>query len=289
MSVTFFIQNPQATVLNVGECLDLLPNLEQNSVDEYADDFDADTFAQSPLDEYDYLLMYGEDYGRGFELGYADGQYNVRVNTPSSIGDWQTALAFLQMLAKRLNQPVINEYDDVFTAETISDFDFMADIESGVRALQEIVADDEYKNCELFGIFHPMAFNKKMVDTIFASQNPAQTFSQMLTENQQTDAYFARQILIQDKETQEISGLYVLSENLPTILPYKPAVEYGVEVKNEDVKHWQIQLYPQDDWDKKMAYADFITQLEPHEYHWLDASYILVYAMNQQRFNKFTI
>lgn len=289
MSVTFFIQNPQATVLNVGECLDLLPNLEQNSVDEYADDFDADTFAQSPLDEYDYLLMYGEDYGRGFELGYADGQYNVRVNTPSSIGDWQTALAFLQMLAKRLNQTVINEYDDVFTAETISDFDFMADIESGVRALQEIVADDEYKNCELFGIFHPMAFNKKMVDTIFASQNPAQTFSQMLTENQQTDAYFARQILIQDKETQEISGLYVLSENLPTILPHKPAVEYGVEVKNEDVKHWQIQLYPQDDWDKKMAYADFITQLEPHEYHWLDASYILVYAMNQQRFNKFTI
>lgn len=95
MSITFFVKNrkkpsgDEALVMSVEEALRLVPNLSQFNADEDDEEFDAEGFYGAKLDELDCLVA-GTDglSGRGFEIGYEDGTYNIRVSTPSTHADW---------------------------------------------------------------------------------------------------------------------------------------------------------------------------------------------------------
>lgn len=76
-----------------------------------------------------------------------------------------------------------------------------------------------------------------MSDKINNSDSPIDTFSNIIKEIQYLDAYSANQQFYQNNEDHRIIGAYTLTENLRTILPYKPSVEYENSniVKNEEV------------------------------------------------------
>ena len=140
MSITFFVKNKKkllgglAPVMSVEEALRLVPNLSQFNAGEDDEEFDADNFYGAKLGELDCLVA-GTDglSGRGFEIGYEDEAYNVRIGTPSTRTDWQIALEYLKNLALKMDGDITSEDGEKFSAQNIESFNYEPDIRAGAR------------------------------------------------------------------------------------------------------------------------------------------------------------
>ena len=107
------------------------------------------------------------------------------------------------------------------------------------------------------------------------------------------DAYSAHQQFYKNKADGKIIGAYTLTQNLRTILPYKPSVEFENSdiVKNEDISLWNIGLVTinGDENDPNsyqvagnLNYDDFIKKLPINKYKFIDASYIMVEPLSKE-------
>jgi len=94
----------------------------------------------------------------------------------------------------------------------------------------------------IYGIKRPVSFNKEIIERIVNSSDEIKEFSEFCEDIQYIDAYSAKQSFVEDTITSEKWGYYVLTENLRTVLPYKPSVEiFSMNyIKNEEVAFWKI-------------------------------------------------
>ena len=132
-----------------------------------------------------------------------------------------------------------------------------------------------------------------MSNKIENSVSPIDTFSNIIKEIQYLDAYSANQQFYQNNEDYRIIGAYTLTENLRTILPYKPSVEFENSdiVKNDEISFWNIALVTinGDENDPNsyqvagnLNYDDFIKKLPINKYKFIDASYIMVEPLSKE-------
>ena len=298
MSISFYVKNKKKflgyeTVLNVEEALTIL-NKELNTYN--TRNIDINDLLLSPVSNYECLLI-GEDKvsARGFELSYDNKNktYVVRIYTPSSREDWLLALEYIKTLAKRFNSEIVNERGEVYTVDNIDKFDYENDIIYGIATILSGLEDKEVKVYNIYGINRVVSFNQEMSNKIENSVSPIDTFSNIIKEIQYLDAYSAHQQFYQNNEDHRIIGAYTLTENLRTILPYEPSVEYENSniVKNEDVSFWNIGLVfiDGDENDEnsyqvagQIDYNDFIKKLPISKYKFIDASYIMVEPLNKE-------
>ena len=249
MSVSFYVQNKKKflgyePVLNVETALSLL---DKELYSYNTGNIDINDLLLSPVSNYQCLLIGdGKDSSRGFELFYdnKDKYYSVRVFTPSSREDWILALEYIKALAKKFDSKIISETGEEYTAENIDKFDYERDILYGIEVISSRVKGDEPTLYSIFGINRVVSFNQEMIDKIENSDSPIDTFSNMVKEIQYLDAYSANQRFFKNKEDGRIRGAYTLTQNVRTILPYKPSVEFENSdiVKNEDIAFWDIGL-----------------------------------------------
>ena len=294
MSISFYVKNKKKNlgyekVLNVESALTILDK-ELNVYNVL--DIDINDLLLSPISNYECLLI-GEDNvsGRGFELSYdnKNKDYAVRIFTPSSREDWLLALEYIKVLAKKFNSEIVNESEEIYTADNIDKFDYTSDILYGI----EVITSKDKKVPSIYGINRVVSFNQGMIDKINNSVSPIDTFSNIIKEIQYLDAYSANQQFFQNNEDHRIIGAYTLTENLRTILPYKPSVEYENSniVKNEEVSFWNIVLVfidgDENDPNSYQAagqidYNDFIKKLPKNKYKFIDASYIMVEPLSKE-------
>ena len=115
----------------------------------------------------------------------------------------------------------------------------------------------------------------------------------IVKEIQYLDAYSAHQQFYKNKTDGKIIGAYTLTQNLRTILPYKPSVEFENSdiVKNDEVSCWNIALVTinGDENDPNsyqvagnLNYDDFIKKLPINKYKFIDASYIMVEPLSKE-------
>ena len=298
MSVSFYVQNKKKflgyePVLNVETALSLL---DKELYSYNTGNIDINDLLLSPVSNYQCLLIGdGKDSSRGFELFYdnKDKYYSVRVFTPSSREDWLLALEYIKALAKKFDSKIISETGEEYTAENIDKFDYERDILYGIEVISSRVKGDEPTLYSIFGINRVVSFNQEMIDKIENSDSPIDTFSNMVKEIQYLDAYSANQRFFKNKEDGRIRGAYTLTQNVRTILPYKPSVEFENSdiVKNEDIAFWDIGLVTidGDENDKDsynvaayLNYDDFIKNLPENKYRFIDASYIMVEPLNRE-------
>ena len=298
MSVSFYVQNKKKflgyePVLNVETALSLL---DKDLYSYNTGNIDINDLLLSPVSNYQCLLIGdGKDSSRGFELFYdnKDKYYSVRVFTPSSREDWLLALEYIKALAKKFDSKIISETGEEYTAENIDKFDYERDILYGIEVISSRVKGDEPTLYSIFGINRVVSFNQEMIDKIENSDSPIDTFSNMVKEIQYLDAYSANQRFFKNKEDGRIRGAYTLTQNIRTILPYKPSVEFENSdiVKNEDIAFWDIGLVTidGDENDKDsynvaayLNYDDFIKNLPENKYRFIDASYIMVEPLNRE-------
>ena len=298
MSVSFYVQNKKKflgyePVLNVETALSLL---DKELYSYNTGNIDINDLLLSPVSNYQCLIIGDDkDSSRGFELFYdnKDKYYSVRVFTPSSREDWILALEYIKALAKKFDSKIISETGEEYTAENIDKFDYERDILYGIEVISSRVKGDEPTLYSIFGINRVVSFNQEMIDKIENSDSPIDTFSNMVKEIQYLDAYSANQRFFKNKEDGKIRGAYTLTQNVRTILPYKPSVEFENSdiVKNEDIAFWDIGLVTidGDENDKNsynvaayLNYDDFIKNLPENKYRFIDASYIMVEPLSRE-------
>ena len=298
MSISFYVKNKKKflgyeTVLNVEEALTIL-NKELNTYN--TRNIDINDLLLSPVSNYECLLI-GEDKvsARGFELSYDNKNktYVVRIYTPSSREDWLLALEYIKALAKKFNSEIVNERGEVYTVDNIDKFDYENDIIYGIATILSGLEDKEVKVYNIYGINRVVSFNQEMSNKIENSVSPIDTFSNIIKEIQYLDAYSANQQFYQNNEDYRIIGAYTLTENLRTILPYKPSVEFENSdiVKNDEISCWNIGLVTieGDENDPnsyqvagQIDYDDFIKKLPINKYKFIDASYIMVEPLSKE-------
>ena len=298
MSISFYVKNKKKflgyeKVLNVEEALTILDK-ELNTYN--TGNIDINDLLLSPVSNYQCLLI-GEDKvsARGFELSYDDKNkdYAVRIFTPSSREDWLLALEYIKALAKKFGSEIINERGEVYTVDNIDKFDYENDILYGIEVITSNLKSGEAHNYSIFGIDRVVSFNQEMLDKINNSDSPIDTFSSIVKEIQYLDAYSAHQQFYKNNEDYRIMGAYTLTQNLRTILPYKPSVEFENSdiVKNDEVSCWNIGLVTinGDENDPNsyqvagnLKYDDFIKKLPINKYKFIDASYIMVEPLSKE-------
>ena len=298
MSVSFYVKNKKKNlgyekVLNVESALTILDK-ELNVYNVL--DIDINDLLLSPISNYECLLI-GEDNvsGRGFELSYdnKNKDYAVRIFTPSTREDWLLALEYIKALAKKFGSEIVNESEEIYTADNIDKFDYTSDILYGIEVITSNIKDEDKKVSSIYGINRVVSFNQEMIDKINNSDSPIDTFSNIVKEIQYLDAYSAHQQFYKNKADGKIIGAYTLTQNLRTILPYKPSVEFhNLDiVKNDDIAFWNIGFVTinGDENDPnsyqvigQLDYNDFIKKLPKDKYHFIDASYILVEPLSKE-------
>ena len=298
MSVSFYVMNKKKflgyePVLNVETALSLLDK-ELNTYG--TDGIDINDLLLSPLSKYPCLLVGAEEESaRGFELSYDNKNkvYGVRIFTPSSREDWLLALEYIKALAKKFGSEILNERGEVYTVDNIDKFDYINDILYGIEVITSNMKSGEADNYAIFGIDRIVSFNQEMLDKINNSDSPIDTFSNIVKEIQYLDAYSAHQQFYKNKTDGKIIGAYTLTQNLRTILPYKPSVEFENSdiVKNDEISFWNIALVTinGDENDPNsyqvagnLNYDDFIKKLPINKYKFIDASYIMVEPLSKE-------
>ena len=298
MSISFYVKNKKKflgyeKVLNVEEALTILDK-ELNTYN--TGNIDINDLLLSPVSNYQCLLI-GKDKvsARGFELSYdnKNKDYAVRIFTPSSREEWLLALEYIKALAKKFGSEIINERGEVYTVDNIDKFDYINDILYGIEVITSNMKSGKTDNYTIFGIDRVVSFNQEMLDKINNSDSPIDTFSNIVKEIQYLDAYSAHQQFYKNKTDGKIIGAYTLTQNLRTILPYKPSVEFENSdiAKNEDISLWNISLVTinGDENDPNsyqvagnLNYDDFIKKLPINKYKFIDASYIMVEPLSKE-------
>ena len=299
MSISFYVKNKKKflgykAVLNVETALSLL---DKELYTYNTGNIDINDLLLSPVSNYQCLLIGdGKESARGFELYYnnKNKDYSVRIFTPSSREDWLLALEYIKALAKKFDSKIISETGEEYTVDNIDKFDYEGDILYGIEGISSRVKGEDSTLYSIFGINRIVSFNQEMIDRIENSDSPIDTFSNMVKEIQYLDAFSANQRFFRNKEDGKIIGTYTLTQNLRTILPYKPSVEFENSdmVKNEDIAFWNIGLVTIDGDENdpnsyqvvgQLDYNDFIKKLPKDKYHFIDASYILVEPLSKEK------
>ena len=299
MSVSFYIKNKSRflkyeKVLTVRE-ISNLSHLSIYNIDIDADDFDFDVSIENWQENHSCILFGAvEKSTRGFELSYNSkkNSYVIKEYTPASESDWLIVLKFMKVLAEKLVSKIIATTGEVFTSGTIENFDYKKDIKAGIKTIVNLLNEKDAEVSNIYGIERPVAFNKEIIERIVNSSDEIKEFSKFCEDIQYIDAYSAKQSFVEDRSTKEKWGYYVLTENLRTVLPYKPSVEFFSMdyIKNEEVAFWKIFFcaYKVDEngeegIDKigESIYDDFIKKLPTDKYKFIDASYIVVEPLNR--------
>ena len=299
MSISFYVKNKKKflgyePVLNVETALSLL---DKELYSYNTGNIDINDLLLSPVSNYQCLLIGdGKESARGFELYYdnKNKNYSIRIFTPSSREDRLLALEYIKALAKKFDSKIISETGEEYTVDNIDKFDYEGDILYGIEGISSRVKGEDSTLYSIFGINRIVSFNQEMIDKIENSNSPIDTFSNMVKEIQYLDAFSANQRFFRNKEDGKIIGTYTLTQNLRTILPYKPSVEFENSdmVKNEDIAFWNIGLVTIDGDENdpnsyqvvgQLDYNDFIKKLPKDKYHFIDASYILVEPLSKEK------
>ena len=298
MSISFYVKNKKKflgyePVLNVETALSLL---DKELYSYNTGNIDINDLLLSRVSNYQCLLIGdGKESARGFELYYdnKNKNYSIRVFTPSSREDWLLALEYIKALAKKFDSKIISETGEEYTVDNIDKFDYEGDILYGIEGISSRVKGEDSTLYSIFGVNRIVSFNQEMIDKIENSNNPIDTFSNIVKEIQYLDAFSANQRFFRNKEDGKIIGTYTLTQNLRTILPYKPSVEFENSdmVKNEDIAFWNIGLVTIDGDENdpnsyqvigQLDYNDFIKKLPKDKYRFIDASYILVEPLSKE-------
>ncbi len=299
MSISFFIKNLRSDEnISVEKILEIGGTLSQYNLDESAEQIEE--FLSEELGNFDCILVGEEEKSaRGFEISYDKNTkfYQIRLYTPCSIGDWETAFDFIEKLGCFLeNNNIIDEDGTEYTLESIRTYPYIENIEFGIKTLTDHFDETQMEIYKVFGIYRPVAFNKKMIEDMNNSENPTKLFSDIITSIQYIDAYTANQNFYKN-DNEEIFGVYTLTESVRTILPFKPSVEYENSniVKNEDVKFWRLVLViingnPDDENSYEMLgeidYTKFIENLPKDRYSFIDGEYIVIEPLTKEEIDK---
>lgn len=216
----------------------------------------------------------------------------LRFDNPCGLGDWEAAFSYIQKLGAYLQADTVTEEEGtVYPLGNVTDYPYRENILYGIQSYLHALKEHDLAYAEIYGLYRPVAMNKEMLEEILSTQDPVQEFTKLITSIQYLDAFSATQKLY-DMDG-ELCGAYTLTEDVRTILPFKPSVSFenSESTDSKDVKGWKIMPVvingdPNDpDAYQLLGYTDygsFIQKLPKNRYSFIDAANIMVEPLTQQ-------
>lgn len=303
MSRSFFIRDSHnkgcITVWQALTMLDVVQELSQYTVQE-AEPEEYAAFLKGKIDRFECITLGKEKVSaRGFELSYdnTDSSYEIRVFTPSSSADYETAFEYMKKLCAFLgNSEIRTEDGETYTADTIAAYDYKKHIRAALEEIYTNLKKSKRGYFEVFGLYRPAALNEKMVKKILKGGDAAAKFSSFITGLQNVAAYSAKQKLVQ-KDDGTLFGVYMITEFVSTIIPCTPCVAYenAAMAENTSISQWLIGLVVIDGAPdnpanyqvyKYIEHSKFVKKLPRKKYTVLDAKYVLIHGLTRKEIER---
>ena len=293
MSTAFFIRDSHNKgCITVGQALDIGQDFSQYTVQKDAEEYAA--FLKERIDRFECITLgKGKVSARGFELSYdnTDSSYEIRVFTPSSSADYETAFEYMKKLCAFLETSEIRTEDgETYTADTIAAYDYKERIRAALEEIYNNLKKSKRGYFEVFGLYRPAALNEKIIKNILKGGDAAAAFSSFITDLQNVTAYSAKQKLVQ-KDDGTTFGVYTITESVPTIIPYTPCVENAAAAENTRISQWLIGLVVIDGDEndpasyhvyKYIEHSKFVKKLPWKKYTLIDAKYMLIQGLTRK-------
>lgn len=185
----------------------------------------------------DYTVIFNDkEIARGYEISFKKGEINLNMPLPTSKHDICFFYEYVKILCEKSNTKAFFREGEKCTFDKIPSFIDM-DIktsESALKLIEENINKGEYKNMYLFGALNPVAIGKKEIEKIDGDVNK---LGELLNHLQRKDLYYAAPKVYQRKDGTYF-GVYILTENIPSILPYQ--AELLITDKKINVSEWNI-------------------------------------------------
>lgn len=306
MSTSFFIRDSHnkgcitvGQALDIGQVLEIGQDFCQYTVQE-AEPEEYAAFLKEKIDRFECITLGKEKISaRGFELSYdtTAGSYEIRVFTPSSSADYETAFDYMKKLCAFLgNSEIRTEDGETYTADTIAAYDYKKHIRAALEEIYNNLKKSKHGYFEVFGLYRPAALNEKIVKKILKSGDAAAKFSSFITGLQDVAAYPAKQKLVK-KDDGTMFGVYMITEFVSTIIPCTPCVEYenAAMAENTNISQWLIGLVVIDGAPdnpanyrvyKYVEHSTFVKKLPRKKYTVLDAKYVLIQGLTRKEIER---
>lgn len=202
----------------------------------------------------DYTVIFNKNnICRGYELSIKKGEVNLSMPLPTSDDDITFFYEYIKVICQKMNTKVFTRDEEEVSIDRIQEF-IDLDINTSEQALKQIeenINNGTYENMYIFGALNPISLGKKELDKIKCSPKK---LGKLLNELQNIDAYYAIPKIYQ-KPTNELFGTYILTENVLSILPYKPTL---LTTKDLKIEEWYIGFVTEEKLSGFVPYKDFI-------------------------------
>ncbi len=224
---------------------------------------------------------------RGFEFTCEDEPFfSIRVNTPATSKDWETALIFIQSLATKVEGVIFNEEDEL--VQDLTEFNYKADIRFGIQCLKHSMLDENNDSQVLIATDRDFYLSKEMIRDIWNSEDQVQAFDDALARLFHSSAYVAKQQFYQRNnpktgEPEGIFGIYTIGTGYDIILPLEPKVRYANSSLEEEygkIEEWRLAIMLDDESLEQLDYEEAIKMVK--DYRQLDANQIEISAKTDE-------
>lgn len=163
--------------------------------------------------------------GMGVEI---DEQFiTLFQNLPTGKEDINYFYNKLKLILSKLGETEFYYDDELSSIEQIDNYiQYAIEVsEDAIIRMENMVASGECDTIEIFGVMNPISIGKNAFREI---DGQLDNFANYLHRLQNQDYYYAAPLLFQ-KEDGEVCGIYVLTEDVLSVLPTKPTI-YNSEI-----------------------------------------------------------
>ncbi len=207
------------------------------------------------------VIFNAKEICRGYDIKINKEDIDLKMPLPTSENDILFFYKFVKQCCQKFKTKKFIREEEEVTLEEIPKW-IELDRKTSVKALKQIEEDIEkgkYKTMYLFGALNPITLGKKELIKIGAN---LKKLGELTSTLQEKDVYYAKATLYQRKD-QSCFGLYVLTENIPTVLPYEPKSLMNSE--EPITKDWYLGIVYEETFKGTISYQDFLKSIQKIE------------------------
>lgn len=204
------------------------------------------------------VVFQSKRIGRGYEISLGKNEINLNMPLPTSDEDIHFFYEYVKKLCNKMNTKEFIRDDEKATFSKIESFIEM-DINASEGFLKQIeknIDAGESKNIYFFGAINPICIGKKELAII---KGDVKKLGDLMHHLQEMNLYYAKSSVYQKKDG-TFFGVYVLTEKVPSILPYQ--AKLLMPNKEINVTEWDIGFVVDGEVQGFIPYDDFLNSIQ---------------------------
>lgn len=206
---------------------------------------------------------------RGFEVNIVKNTLNLRLPLPTSDEDINYFYAYIKTICEKFKTEEFIRNEEIVTLNKIDSFikedsSFCEDV---LETMKKDFESGKYVTQYLMGVMHPISFGSKEMGAIHSIKDLGVFMHQL----QSRDLYYAKPNVYQ-KDIKSYFGIYVLTEAIPSIVPYE--AKLFMADKSLKIDYWYISFVCEGNMLGAIPYQDFLNYVDKSDIY--DAEHFVI-------------